>query len=182
MALNPENALRREVRLFGGRKRNGWVFPCRECGKEIWTVTEYLGERLGFCKSCSSTTHCLERLKGIHQKRPFESLYNSGLLRRARLAGIPVSLTYEEFLEFTTVSECHYCGGFVPWVSHGRQSPNHGYHLDRKNNDLGYAKENLVVACKVCNRLKNAHFSYEEMLLLAPHLRAIRINREGQNR
>lgn len=167
------------MRLFGGRKRNGWVFLCKDCGKEIWTVTEYLVERLGSCKSCTSSTHCRERLS--RKKRPFESLYNSGLLRRAKIAGIPVSLTYEEFLEFTTVDECHYCGGFVPWISHGRQSPNHGYHLDRKDNTIGYVRGNLVVACSICNRIKNAHFSYEEMMRLAPQIRAIRLDREGKN-
>jgi|SRR5208282_2139675 len=180
MALNREDALRREVRLFGNQKRNGWIFLCKNCGKEIWTVTEYLKERLGFCRSCASSRHCKENLHPRQLKRPFESLYNSGLLRRARISGIPVLLTYEEFLEFTTIDQCHYCGGFVPWTSHGRQSPNHGYHLDRKNNNLGYFKENIVVACKVCNRVKNAHFSYEEMVSLAPQIQAIRLTREGQ--
>jgi hypothetical protein len=179
MGLSTENALRNEVRPWGRGRRSGWVFPCKKCGTEMWVLPEYLLTRGDFCKSCTSSLHCKEHLS--RKKRPFESLYNSGLLRRAKISGISVSLTYEEFLEFTTVNECHYCGGFIPWISHGRQSPSHGYHLDRKDNRRGYAADNLVVACAICNRIKNAHFSYEEMMRLAPHIRAIRLDREGKN-
>jgi hypothetical protein len=180
MALNTEDAIRKEKRLYGGMQRNGWIFQCKTCGGEIWVLTEYLKVRLGFCRSCASARHCREYLSIHKKKRPFESLYNSGLLRRAKASGIDVDLTYEEFVEFTKIQECQYCGITVLWVSHGRQSSNQGYHLDRKNNKLGYFKENLVVACGVCNRIKNSHFSYEEMQQLAPHIRAIRCNREAQ--
>lgn len=180
MHLRTEDAVRKEMRVVGGKSRTGWVFLCTACGDEMWVMSWYLkDDRTGLCKSCSSARHC-RNMKDIHKKRPFESLYNSGLMRRACKDGIAISLTYEDFIEFTKITDCHYCGCHVEWISHGRQSPNQGYHLDRKNSDLGYHKDNLVVACKVCNRIKNNHLTYEEMRQLAPHLRAIRCNREGQ--
>jgi hypothetical protein len=36
--------------------------------------------------------------------------------------------------------------------------------IDRKDNNLGYTKDNTCSACKRCNTLKNNHLSYEEML------------------
>ena len=181
MQLRTEDAVRKEVRVMSGYKRTGWVFLCKACGSEMWVMSWYLkDDRTGLCKSCSSARHC-RNMKDIHKKRPFESLYNNGLRRRAQKDGIAVSLTNEEFVEFTRITTCHYCGEAVHWISHGRQSPDQGYHLDRTNNDIGYTKANLVVACKVCNRIKLNHLSYEEMLQLGPYLRAIRCNREGQS-
>lgn len=88
-----------------------------------------------------------------------------------------LSLTYEEFVPFTEIRECHYCGEAIVWLSHGRYAQNNGYHLDRKDNNQGYVKENVVVACKMCNRIKNNHLSYEEMLRLSPILRKIMAER-----
>jgi hypothetical protein len=117
----------------------------------------------------------------LQLKRPFEGLYNT-LLKRAKDRGILASLTYEEFLRFTEVTNCHYCGSEIPWITHGRKAQNGGYHIDRKDSDLGYTKENSVVACGICNRIKNNHLSYEEMLRLSPVLREIMAGRQQEIR
>jgi phage-related protein len=65
------------------------------------------------------------------------------------------SLTFEEFLEFTKIGHCHYCGNPITWNSYRhKQKGYNGYNLDRKDNGGGYAKDNCVVCCEVCNYMK----------------------------
>jgi 5-methylcytosine-specific restriction endonuclease McrA len=52
--------------------------------------------------------------------------------------------------------------------------------IDRVDNSIGYTPDNCVPCCTQCNRIKLDHLTYEEMLLLAPSLRAIREARELQ--
>lgn len=48
------------------------------------------------------------------------------------------------------------------------------YYLDRKNNDRGYEKGNLVVCCTRCNRGKSDQFSYEEWVEIGKTIRQLR--------
>ena len=64
-------------------------------------------------------------------------------------------MTFSEFLEFTKIDKCHYCGNQITWTSHRHNREiYHGYNLDRKDNDDGYTKDNCVVCCEVCNYMK----------------------------
>ena len=47
----------------------------------------------------------------------------------------------------------------------------------RKDNDIGYVKNNLVVCCWECNRLKSDRFTYKEFIKLSPILKEIMQNR-----
>jgi hypothetical protein len=38
-----------------------------------------------------------------------------------------------------------------------------GCGLDRLDNSLGYAADNVVPCCGTCNQIKNVHLTYEEM-------------------
>jgi hypothetical protein len=76
------------------------------------------------------------------------------------------SLTYDDILEFVKINKCHYCSGDIVWKEHGIVGELHSYMLDRKNNSIGYTKENCVVCCSVCNRVKFDVFTYDEMLYL----------------
>ena len=49
---------------------------------------------------------------------------------------------------------CHYCG--IP--QNGKR-----LEIDRKDNNLGYVIENMVLACRDCNGVKGNILSYEEM-------------------
>lgn len=91
-------------------------------------------------------------IKGIaNRKLPFESLYNR-FLRDSRRRDLSVELTFSDFLQFTRVNVCHYCGDPVVWSEHGSLG---GYNLDRKDNLKGYSPDNCIVCCGVCNRMKN---------------------------
>ena len=54
----------------------------------------------------------------------------------------------------------------------------HARFLDRKDNTQGYLKDNCVVCCTSCNKLRSNKFTYKEFLLLAPILKQIRLERE----
>ena len=89
--------------------------------------------------------------------RPYEYLYN-----RIKQGKHEVIFTYEEFLEFTNETNCHYCDAPVHFKIHIYVEGESPTNLDRKDSALGYSKQNCVVCCKRCNVAKNNHFTYEE--------------------
>jgi 5-methylcytosine-specific restriction endonuclease McrA len=104
-----------------------------------------------------------KHIQGCHcgfsnRSRPYEALYNT-IANLAKRRHLEVSLSYEEYLEFTKTEECHYCGEILLWKAFGKMN---GHKLDRKDNSLGYSLENCVVCCPRCNRAKSNHFTYEE--------------------
>ena len=120
-----------------------------------------------------------KRSRGGCLRRPFEWLYNR-LTYHAAKRGVPCSLTFEQFFKFTQIVECHYCGVQVQWTPrNGLKHKNWSINLDRKNNLKGYENNNVVVACVVCNRIKNNYFSYGDMMVLSPGLRQIQVQRKA---
>jgi hypothetical protein len=104
-------------------------------------------------------------IKNYRRLRPYESLYN----RISHYKG--VTLTFPEFLEFTKIEECFYCAEPIDWA---RFESNGRYNLDRKDNSLGYSKENCVVCCKDCNYAKGNRYSFEEWVVMTRALRQFR--------
>lgn len=119
-----------------------------------------------------STTSCGCRWKEWSEttkKRPYERLYNA-FIRSSKKRKYNVDLTYEQFLDFTNVLHCYYCGDIVEWDKHHSSDLRyHGYNLDRKDNEVGYTKENCVVCCPLCNYMKRT-MGYEEFI---NHIRKI---------
>jgi hypothetical protein len=101
-----------------------------------------------------------------YRKRPYESLYNRLKhecdRRNNKLAILEIS--YDDFLQFTKIEKCHYCGNSITWREFGcgwhKRSSN--TNLDRKDNSQGYTKENCVVCCRRCNAGKSSLFTYSE--------------------
>ena len=166
MPMSLENAVRTEIRFDGSQRRTMGLFLCSGCGKEIWTevTPKHLSQRSGKCRRCSAI--------GLGRKRPYEWLYND-LVYNAHYFQREITITFENFLEFTKASECHYCSSPVAWAPHNSGNVSTASNLDRKDSGKGYIPGNLVVACAICNRIKNSHLSYEEMLRLGPVLRDI---------
>lgn len=89
----------------------------------------------------------------------------AAMLRRAKLKNLPVDLSLSDFRDIK-LGDCDYCGVSelllkfyckvmsinTPWMS-----------IDRKNNELGYSKENCVSSCYLCNKIKGSFFTYTEM-------------------
>ena len=97
--------------------------------------------------------------------RPFEGLFNA-FLRNCKKRGMANALAFEQFVKFSDIKACHYCEAAIDWKPHGSHGSKQ-YHLDRKDNAVGYAIDNCVVCCKRCNYLKGAKFTYEEWKAMA---------------
>lgn len=91
--------------------------------------------------------------------RPYEAVFNT-FRREAKRSQKDVGITYEDFLAFTLILRCHYCGHPIIWSKYNIQSS--VYNLDRTDNTRGYTKDNLVVCCKRCNYAKADRFTYDE--------------------
>ena len=142
----------------------------RSIGKSIGLAEQRVGEVVKVLGIVTPSR------RGIFLK-PFEALYHVllGEVRRRPLRFSQVDLSYEEFLEFTSIKKCHYCGENLQWSERiNREVMSYtGYNLDRKDSSLGYTKENCVACCGDCNRTKGDRFSYEEFKLIATTIRYV---------
>lgn len=144
-----------------------WNVRCI-CGFEFESLTQDLKRQE--CRNC--------RMRHT-RKRPYESLYNTFVAKASKR--YPVQITYDDFLSFTAVTQCHYCDGPISWLQfqtrpRNRKSKGQSYNLDRKNNSLPYTVENVVVCCARCNLAKNKSFTYDEWLQLGNLIKSWREN------
>ena len=159
-------------------RRTLWECVC-DCGNSH--IIDGRSLRKGSTKSCGCWKNEFNQL--TRRLRPFENAYNR-LPLAASNRKLELTLTYEEYLEFTKISSCHYCGEIISWQSYagkgddGVDRTSIPYYLDRKDNNLGYTKENCVVCCTRCNRGKMHLFSYKEWKEMAAILKAMR-NKEN---
>ena len=153
--LKPDMA----VRKF--KSKNGKtvaVFPCASlwCDNEI-RMNPYpsvLKRATGYCTSC------------LQKKDPYGVIYRR-LVASATFKGVTNDLTYNQFVAFTLIKNCVYCGKFIEWIKYSKSKEGtKPYNLDRKDSSLGYSIENCVVSCGRCNQVKNNFFSYEEFKLI----------------
>jgi hypothetical protein len=82
----------------------------------------------------------------------------SRLLKLAKRENIPVTLTYEEYIEIIS-KPCEYCGG---------PNSKSGYGLDKivPGKEIGYTFINSVSCCPVCNDIKGSLLTKEQMHLM----------------
>ena len=167
--LVKENAHKSEL-IFYGKNRHYRIFYfyC-VCGNELRVQCGSLKRHSGKCRSCSQ--------KGI----PYKYIYNELIRRKNKKYS--VELTFEEFLEIISVGKCHYCGREAKYNKYtrdeNRKHVSRAHKLDRKDNFLGYTKDNCVVCCWDCNRIKSNIYSYEEFMMLSPILKTIYKNRSN---
>ncbi len=130
----------------------GWLCQCI-CGNERVIASNNL--KRGLTKSCGCEA----------KKRPFEWLFLK-MMRSSTREKRKCDLTYEQFLEFTQIVQCSYCRFPIKWTCHSSKGEPSGYYLDRKDNNIGYTKDNCIVCCGDCNHIKGARFTYTEMCRL----------------
>lgn len=150
-----------------------WECVC-ECGK-IVPITGVGKLRSGNTKSCGCFN--IDRMSILSRKRPYESVYNNLVKLCSRKPYRLLEISYEEFVKFTTITECHYCGSTVHWTKYNANKNGFSYNLDRKDNNKGYTKDNVVVCCSRCNFGKGRMFSYEEWVEVGKCLRLFWKNR-----
>lgn len=158
------------LKRIDGVASNGcsnWLCKC-SCGKE--GVVDGYNLREGLSKSCG----CYH--KEQVSKKPFEWIFNV-LKYTAKDTNRECTLTYDDFVELTKTTNCHYCGEGINWKEHTGKDGKMAYYLDRTDNKIGYIKENCAVCCTNCNRIKSNKFTYDEMVELGRTLRAIKLER-----
>ena len=158
------------IAFIPGKRGERGVYLCVcECGKTTKASNSDL--KNGKMRSCG----CLH-IEVIRRKklRPFEGVFKK-IVEASKKRKFLMDLSYEEFLEFTNVKFCEYCGTPIKWCPHRiREFGYGGYNLDRKNSTLGYTKSNLVVCCPGCNWLKSDVYTYEEFMLIASAVRLVK--------
>lgn len=157
----------------GPASRNqGFCFCVCECGTQR-TVQGY-ALRKGKSKSCG----CWQRelFRDSRRSRPYEVSYNK-LVSDAKVRGLIVEFTYEYYVSLTENFFCHYCGSPLFWIKHRIGQGPSKHNIDRKDNSLGYTKDNIVVCCGLCNMTKGNRFSYEEFLKIGKIIKEIVNNR-----
>ena len=129
------------------KTKNGayrWLCKC-DCGNE----TEVTGTdlRQGKVRSCGCLMKRLTPLQAA-----INTLYNQ-YRASSKIRKLIFLLTKDEFVEIVKLN-CFYCNSSPVKRFNG---------VDRKDNDIGYIKENCVPCCKFCNYAKKDH-SVEEFL------------------
>ena len=160
--LRKEDAIRTQKRVKGKNRYYLHVFNCTGCGNELFIQGQSLHRHSGKCMRCG------------HLGVPYMFIYNELLNHKRR--DTEVKITFEEFLDLIKKPECHYCGVPLQYKEHSKvwnKNNSRAHQLDRKNNDIGYEKNNLVPCCWECNRLKSNRFTYEEFIQLSPILKKI---------
>lgn len=114
-----------------------------------------------------------------HFKFPFKRTFTK-LKKSAERKSLPLSITYEQFLEFTKINECFYCKNKINWIKHGKKVSS--YNLDRKDSFKGYHVDNVVVCCWKCNNLKSNKVSHEDFVKIAILIKHSYLSQEEINK
>jgi hypothetical protein len=127
----------------GHRTKIRCLVKC-DCGKEKDVRIE--GVVNGQQYSCGCTR---KKNENSAQRKMFNN-YKNGAISR----GYSFDLTEEQFVSIST-SNCHYCG-IEPsnvQIIYGDTFVLNG--IDRKDNNIGYAVDNCLPCCSICNRAKS---------------------------
>ncbi len=88
------------------------------------------------------------------------------VIRSARVRGIELSITRDEYMDIIRSGKCIYCNDDLPQYGGG---------VDRVDSSLGYVPGNCVPSCGPCNKLKGKdQISHDEMFHVVRLLRQLR--------
>ena len=149
--------LNRAAKYRDGRYK--WTVRC-DCGH----VTDVLVQTIKRSPTCLQCAH--KGPRPYRRVKPFQTVFRA--LMRHRHA---VRLTYDQFVEFTKIPECHYCGATLQWTAHRRLGQGYPTNLDRKDSAKPYTVDNVVVCCPRCNKAKNNLFTYAEWVQIGAVIR-----------
>ncbi len=169
--LLKENSHRKEKVISKNSQYYVYYFYCSLCSKEIKSQSTQFKRHSGKCQRCSQL------------KEPYKFIYNE--LKNHRNKQVEFNLSFEEFLNIISNSKCYYCDTELIYHKHSRNWSNtvtRAHQLDRKNNEKGYIKDNVVPCCWTCNRLKSNIFTFEEFSKFIPILKEIKQKRKENER
>lgn len=155
-------------RIKPSNDRKYWWKCLCQCGKEVSIRTVSL--RSGDTKSCGCyQSECSSK---THKKAPYYWIFTE-FQRVNKYKNRLTTISFEDFVEFTKINNCHYCAAPITWIPHSSNNESKAYNLDRMDNSKGYSKDNCVVCCYRCNMVKRDSFTYEEMLKLGKTIQEI---------
>lgn len=141
----------------GGKTKSRWLCKC-DCGKETIKRADTLSA--GTTQSCGCKPY--EAKKDITEMgiRIVKEDYKNNCKRR----GLLFDLDDNDFKNLI-LANCHYCNKEPSQTRKGRLTHAKIVYngIDRKDNLIGYTKENCVSCCKECNFLKTDK-TYEQFL------------------
>lgn len=128
------------------KSKGGHAFYCKECCAEYGK--RYRKTSKGVF--CSSKGTCVNR-----DRKPF-------------------NISKSDYIEWydSQPRVCEYCGLPEEEIKHIKDKflkPTKRLTIDCMDNDKGYVKGNLILACRRCNSLKLDFFSYDEMKYIGEH-------------
>lgn len=171
-----------------------WCYRC----DTVKPISEFrrcrpLADGLAYeCTACKDQMHVArKRRDGI------TSSDLSGLRVECRKRGQEFSLSSREVIAWwkSEPDKCHYCGrsteeyletkellanyngpsrlaaNIATLHQFGRMGKTNRLTIDRKDNEIGYVKGNLVKCCLICNLIKSGFLDEDEMLFVGPRLR-----------
>ena len=132
-----------------------WICQC-SCGERLTVINRLLTAGVSTqCKSCAYAS----RPQSTRRLSKEERLFNIHIKRRARLGGINVYITIEQFMSITK-KDCNYCGS-EPKVKNvyknkfAKSEYVRFNGVDRIDSDGPYSLENCVPCCWRCNSMKS---------------------------
>lgn len=152
LVLKHKNFISRVERTKGDKPRY-WFF-CHKCKVETSPRRTSLKADNILCAKC------------LRQKKPFERKYNA-LKRTAKKRGLICSLTYNDYIVLVRAQRCTYCGENLPKRSaYKADGGSVAHHIDRRDSNLGYTKENSVPCCATCNSIKMHWFNDKQFAIV----------------
>lgn len=154
---------------------------CAEC-KDKQRNRQDLRKHQGICRNCdqkvgpSSVVYCEECVQRVREtariaasnrpkRKPTSTTRGkySAIKSKAKSRGIAFDIDCEWFLTWykTEDKKCNYCGVKEDLLLSANRSKS-CLTIDRKNNLIGYTKENICLACFRCNNMKSNFFTAEE--------------------
>lgn len=176
MGLRKEDAIRVEHVTYSskyhvnGLKQKSYIYICFICKEnEVRVTSSRVKSSKGRCSHCALSHHYVE---------PFRTTYtgirnNVNSNNKRKNKDRKLDITFEEFVEFTKMPDCHYCGIALEWAPYPKRGRGRS-NLDRKQHDLNYSIDNIVVCCPECNYMKAAFYTYEEFCKMRLVLNQIR--------
>ena len=143
---------------------------CTRC-KQLKDITEYYlrtdnNHVSSRCKTC--TVEHKKEWYDLNKTRPeirYKDLKSAAKRRKKYF-----DLTKEDYVKIVS-NNCYYCDkSLLKHVGSG---------IDRKDNNMGYIKDNCLPCCTACNLGRNASFSSEEWKVMINALRLWRKTRDS---
>ena len=132
------------------------MMTCTKCGELKPHSDFYKSKRrngLSYtCRQCHRSV--MKGYKHIEGTYAYKYRRFDRVKRRAKEKGLAFELTVDDYWSIKSAPECHYCKASVP----------DEMTIDRRDNSLGYTRNNVVPACALCNDIKANIFDEAEML------------------